>query len=84
MARPHICFIQSRGLPWQDPDLGGLRLSAKTKILSLDPDSGASTQILRYPTGFELPAGQRLGVAEELFVLDGELQIGELSYHPHC
>lgn len=84
MPRPHICFVQAQGLPWQDSDAASIRPPVKAKILSRDPDTGASTQILAYPPDFELSAGQRLNVAEELFVLDGTLTMGEVGYQTHC
>ncbi len=84
MARPHICFIQCQGLPWQASDLTAIRPGVQCKTLSRDPDTGASTQIARYPDKFAQTSGQVLTVAEELFVLDGEITLGEQHFHPHC
>jgi hypothetical protein len=84
MTRPHICFIQAQGLPWTQSDVSAVRPGVRVKILSEDSRTGASTQIVAYPEGYELPAGQSLSVAEELFVLDGELRIGEVRHHAHC
>jgi len=52
----------------------GFRLEQKT--LSEDPDSGAATLVVHYPAGFNIPAAPRIGAAEEVLVLDGEIRFG--------
>ena len=84
MARPHICFIHAQGLPWGKTDLSRIRPGVAAKLLSHDPDTGASTQIAAYPAGYQLPAGQSLRTAEELLILQGELSIGKVHHNTHC
>ncbi|MDX2225350.1 MAG: DUF4437 domain-containing protein [Rhodospirillaceae bacterium] len=70
MARPHIDFIQAQALPW----VTGLNPSfpdLPVKTLCVDPDSGASTVIVRFPPGWRGPPASYLPFDQELYVLDG-------------
>jgi hypothetical protein len=83
MARPHIDFLQSQTVPWQAshwPYLPGCHI----KVLSRDPDSGAATVLVRYPSGWAAPAPGCLGTVEELFVLDGMLEVDGRRYTQDC
>ena len=74
MARPHIDYLQSQSLPWQAspwPFLPGCHV----KILSRDADTGATSLLVRYPSGWEAPAPGFLATSEELLVLDGLLEL---------
>lgn len=82
MARPWIEFIQSQRLPWEEGVLGRIRPGAECKTLSLDPDDGACSLLVRYPAGFEA-AGGALDVDDEILVLEGELRIGSRIYTPY-
>lgn len=79
MPRPHIEFLQAQTVGWSAsssvPNVGCL-----SKTLSVDPDSGASTGILRYPGGLCVDKPFSLSCDEELFVLDGAFSIGDVEY----
>ncbi len=80
MARPWIEFVQSQNLPWQADDVWGIRPGVQVKILSFDPDDGASSLLVRYPTNWRLESTSALSVDEEFMVLDGALSIGAEIY----
>lgn len=84
MARPHIEFIQSQALPWVASPFGGRFRNAKIKVLSEDKDSGASSLLVRYPAGYSRQGAEYLTVDEELFVLQGSLQINDKDYTEMC
>lgn len=81
MAREWIEFIQSQRLPWEPGELPLPGGQVHYKCLSKDTQTGATSLLLRYPSGYRLSAG-RLAVDEEFLVLDGELMVGELRFGP--
>lgn len=78
MARPHIEFVQAQHLGWEP---FGTLPGVEHKRLSADEESGALSAICRYPDGWHTPAAT-LEQDEELFVLDGALEVGGRSYGP--
>jgi hypothetical protein len=83
MPRTHIDYLQSQSLPWQPsrwPHLPGCQL----KILSRDPDGGAVSLLVRYPSGWQAPNAGCLSTAEELLVLDGTLEFDGRRYQQDC
>ena len=82
MSRPWIEFIQSQRLPWQDDALPRLRPGAALRCLSRDARAGACSVLLRYPPGFAT-APIALDCDEELFVIDGTLQVGAQTLGPY-
>jgi len=80
MARPWTEFIQSQHLPWDDGAVGDIRAGVATKTLSLDPENGAASLLVRYPPGWKDPAGGALAADEEFLVLDGSIAIGDRVY----
>ena len=84
MTRPHIEFIHSRYLPWTDDQLPRFRPSVEAKRLSQDPESRASSMLLRYPPSWRYDPPHALSTAEELFVLEGELVLGERRFTRHA
>jgi hypothetical protein len=83
MARPHIDYLQSQALPWQAspwPYLPGCQI----KALSRDLDTGAASLLVRYPSGWAAPAPAPLAAAEELFVLEGMLELDGRRYGQDC
>jgi hypothetical protein len=52
------------------------------KVLSQDGENGASSLILRFPRGWQAPAAA-IDSDEELFVLDGSLQVGDRTLSAH-
>jgi hypothetical protein len=84
MARPHIEFIQSQALPWIKGLYGGARPEVEMKILSQDADNAESSTLIRYPHGWKQTRAEHLLVDEELFVLDGAVEIAGVEYGRHC
>lgn len=80
MPREHVEFVQSQSLPWQPADGLLARAGATIKILSREAITGAMSTLVRYPAGWSMTNSERLAADEELFVLDGELTIGDLRY----
>jgi hypothetical protein len=81
MARPWIEFVQSQLLPWQPGDLWGVRPGLESKVLSLDPDNGDASLLVRYPPRWEFARSDyALTADEEFLVLDGALTIGDQHY----
>lgn len=74
MTRPHIDFIQSQWLPRLAAVPGGARAGATAQLLSVDPDDGACSLVIHYPPGWSV-IEQALDADEELFVLDGGMEL---------
>jgi hypothetical protein len=53
-------------------------------MLSMDDSDGSSSTMLRYPAGWDAGAPHRLAADEELFVLDGSLQLNGRVYGKHA
>lgn len=83
MARPHIEFIHSQLIPFKSGLYGGGRSGIAQRTLSIDPDNGASSLILRYDAQWSDGEPHHLQVDEELFVLEGEIRIGDVVYGKH-
>lgn len=84
MARPHIEFIHVQVLPWQDGLYAGPERPGVTmRMLSLDDETGAASTMLRYPPGFHLATPPALAADEEIFVIEGDLSIGDIHLGPH-
>lgn len=82
--RPHIEFIHSNDMPWQPHPVGAARTDVKHKMLSIDDTSHEMSVLIQYPAGWSRNTGERLSVDEEIFVLEGELQIGGIRYDEGC
>jgi hypothetical protein len=74
MARPWIEFIFAQNLPWETGVPGGGPSGLASKTLSLDPESGACSLLLRYPPGWQ-PPRYALYAEEEFYLLDGALTL---------
>lgn len=81
MGRPHTEFIAAQRLPWEKVP-GDARADCQAKILSIDPERGDCSLLVRYPAGWRRGA-EVLGCDEELFVLDGDLTIDGHPYREH-
>ena len=84
MARPHIEFIQSQVLPWQDGVYGGGWPGVESRILSKDEAAGDASLLIRYPPGWSRPGAEHILADEELFVLEGAIEISGTVYARHC
>ncbi|MCA3255658.1 MAG: hypothetical protein INF91_08595, partial [Alphaproteobacteria bacterium] len=80
MARPWIEFVQTQNLDWQPHDVWGLAPGAEAKVLSIDPDDGACSLLVRYPAGWAEAQPRKLGVDEEFLVLDGGFEVDGRDY----
>jgi hypothetical protein len=83
MTRPHIEFIQSQTLPWSPARLGVSPAGFSAKVLSFDPDSAESSQLVRIPAGYASDNACYLPVDQEFFVLKGGLAISGVAYGVH-
>lgn len=83
MARPHIEFIQSQVLPFNDGVPGGARDGVTSRILSIDEDEGDASLQVRYPPGWSAAGPHYVDADEELFVLEGSLEINGRVYGKH-
>ncbi len=84
MTRPHIEFIQAQVLPWRQGLYGGARPDVEVKTLSMDDENGDSSLILRYPPGWTRPEPECLSVDEEIYILDGKIEINGIVYRENC
>ena len=73
--REHIEFIQAQCLPWQDAAPLGAP-GARLKLLSLDQADRSFSCVLALPPGFARRASAH-DFDEEIFVLDGDLSVGD-------
>jgi hypothetical protein len=83
MARPHVEYLQSQSLPWQPspwPHLAGCH----TKVLSRDPVDGAASLLVRFPAGWHNGTPGCLSTSEELFVLEGALDVNGRRWGQDC
>ncbi len=83
MSRDHTMFIQSQCLRWTYGGLGAAHAGMASRLLSRDPSTGAATLLLRLPAGWQRDDAHYLSAMEELYVLQGDLAIGEQRYVPH-
>ena len=70
-----VGWVQPEALAWQQFAVAGLP-SGEYKLFSLDPVSGARTQITRVPAGWKAPTGYHTR-GREIFLLSGDLTIGD-------
>jgi len=80
MARPWIEYLFSQKLPWQSGLYGGARGDVESKVLSIDRNAGDSSTIIRYPARWQRDVPEALTAEEEMYVLDGEIEINGHTY----
>lgn len=81
MARKHIEFIQSADLepkPWL---IDGILEGHLTRVLSFDTETGASTELVEWTDNWQGDSGY-FNYDLEIFVLSGELRIGQMRLGP--
>ena len=76
MTRPHVEFMFAQALPWGTTVPLPQRESLECKILSSDLESGEASVVLRLPPGWSQSVTS--GFQEELYVIDGVLQLDEM------
>jgi Domain of unknown function (DUF4437) len=83
MGRPFIEFIQSQAVGWAEGVYGQPVPGVRSKLLSLDEETGASSMLVRYPPGYSAGSAEQpyhLRVDEEFFVLEGGLTLDGRRY----
>lgn len=83
MPRPHTEFIYSHEQAWSPWSRPGLAPGLEARILSHDPTGGGASLLLKYPTGY-VSQDAAVAVAEELFVMDGSLEIAGTRFDQHA
>jgi len=81
MARPHIEFLQHQDLSPASVNVGSAPMLVKR--LSVDAETGASSNLIEFPAGWSLPGRGHYEVDEELYVLLGDLSIAGVRYTEH-
>lgn len=77
MPRNHIEFIQSADIIQKTWLVDGFLESGLTRILSFDTETGASTELVEWTKHWESSSGY-FNCNVEMFVLSGEMRIGQL------
>lgn len=83
MGRPHVEFIQGQVIPFERGLYGGARSEVMVRTLSRDNESGASSTIIKYPAGWARREPHVVAADEEIFVLEGEIEINGKTYGKH-
>ena len=84
MPRPHVEFIQSQVLPFTKGLYGGSRPDVEMRVLSIDNEDGSASTMLRYPVGWQAEGPHILDADEELFVLEGAIELNSRSCGKHA
>ncbi len=82
--RKHIEFIRFEDAPWEPLKVAGLASGCDVRVLSVDPSDGASSCILRVPAGWKQETPFTSSAPEQLFIISGDLKIGEYTYSEQC
>lgn len=85
MARPHIEFVQSQRIPWQDTEAFGVS-GVQAKWLCRDDEDGSFTALASWPKDWRgvWPQGAAdIDCDEELYVLEGELAVDDVVLRRH-
>jgi Domain of unknown function (DUF4437) len=80
VARPHVEFVHEQVLPWVSGAEVAGRPDSEVRVLSLDPDTGSCSLVVRYPAGWTRDQTEYLTADEELFVLSGSLTVNGVAY----
>ncbi len=84
-GRGFVGFINQQYLPWKEFRVKGVASGLKAKTLSRDPKTGAVSLLLSYPPGWRSRADSNYHNGdEEIFVLEGDLTIGERTLTDRC
>jgi len=83
MARPHVEYLQTQSLAWQPSPWAHLT-GCHVKTLSRDPVNGAASLLVRFPAGWQNTSPGYLSTSEEVFVLEGALDLGGRRWGQDC
>jgi hypothetical protein len=73
--RKHVEFVWFEEVEWQPLKIAGLPDGLHLRVLSVDEADGALSGILKIPAGWRFDRDFTANAAEELFILNGDLQI---------
>ena len=82
MARPHIEFIHSRDLSWQEPAEDFVLREIDVKPLSADKDTNDLSTLIHIPPDWS-QSGLSLKASFEVFVLSGDIHLNDRSLTTH-
>jgi hypothetical protein len=82
MARSHIEFILSNQVEQHIWHVNGIVSDARARTLSHDHQNGAATDLVSFPSGWSVGVGY-FSADIEIFVLEGQLQIGPYRLKQH-
>ncbi|MDJ0516396.1 MAG: DUF4437 domain-containing protein [Trichodesmium sp. MO_231.B1] len=82
MARDHIEFIQSSDVNEKKWLVDGFLEDGLTRILSFDYETGGSTELVEWTQDWHMSSGY-FNCDVEIFVLSGEIKIGQLRLGPY-
>jgi anti-sigma factor ChrR (cupin superfamily) len=77
VEREHVRFVRSSRLDWKESIAAGVDV----KVLSVDPQRGYETKLVRMPPGSELLPHRHADV-EESYVLEGDLLVSGVLMGP--
>jgi hypothetical protein len=81
MARPHIEPFVDRNVPFKKMTLPGFPKGMQYKMLSMDPDNGASSMTVMFEPGYKQPPGMSY-TEYELFIMSGSINVGSKTWGP--
>jgi hypothetical protein len=84
MPRPHIEFIQHQDLQAEQVSPRSAQPEVRMKRWSVDPESGASSNLVDFPPGWRRTERGYSPVDEEFYVLSGDVSISGVRYTEHC
>lgn len=83
MSRNHTMFTQVQSLSWTSSPFVAAKGAVEAKVLSRDDRTGAATALLSFPAGWSGQGAEVLRCSEEMLVLGGSLQFGDLVLGPY-
>lgn len=83
-GRGFVGFIHERALTWRPFEIHGIPSGIEVKLLSRDAWTGAVSMLARYPAGWGREQTGYHMSDEEVFILEGDLKIGQKTLTERC
>jgi hypothetical protein len=83
LPRPYIDFIQQQDLPFEKVNLGSDRGESRLKRLSVDAETGASSNLIAFSAGWRRREPSHVLADQDLYVLSGDLTLSGVTYTEH-
>lgn len=83
MARPHVECVDIRDLPWGPANLVNSNAKARQKVLSIDWNTRAASLYMQLEPGWTRAKGYH-HADTEIYVIDGELTVGDHRLYAGC